>query len=646
MANSIDFSDATLLSYNVDNYFLGDGIARYGSTRRLGVEVMTHNVSGVGFNNDGVSQSWTGFSGAMANADNFGQVTVNGYDLGSGIVGSVGMTTSNPIRVGLHRVSIECPYTNENDMHNLSTSYYTGISGAINGCQKRELLRDFSENFSFEENEEGEYTHVHSISIRFEEGALSSPDDEIKEAKGLASRLFSNKTNLPTSFLSCFQGFYDSKTEDRHYYTEVYDLFTKSCSFTKSLKIEDEETDYTKKITHSLTLNANGIVSVTENCEIKGKNVNDATAYTNAVAGMATEITASATRCTNFFDFYDTNYLGPKYNGAGDNTSFASESPDVGAPWTDFKLNAQPLSLQKQFFKKKKKVSYSITYNNDPNVEDNFIHNFSMNYSEDKKGSLTITQNGRMLPYSPISKTKDFNDQASVKNHYTTIKGSFFTNAKNYYDNLKDSDAPTATNNSATNELIDVSSSVSFPRVGRELSYTKQYSDALALRGGYTTSTPDSTTGVTESAASRNIKRMEVTVSDTAPALIRSTYMIPNKSDAFQLIHEPREAKGKQTNMGKRSVDVRAQISREAGKNVFTDIPSLTVQLNYLKKLALIKAADVAIDFKLTKFDWFVNSCTYSFASDRELSFRLNATYATKSNKEYSNTSPTIIDTP
>ena len=56
--------------------------------------------------------------------------------------------------------------------------------------------------------------------------------------------------------------------------------------------------------------------------------------------------------------------------------------------------------------------------------------------------------------------------------------------------------------------------------------------------------------------------------------------------------------------------------------------------------------ADVAIDFKLTKFDWFVNSCTYSFASDRELSFRLNATYATKSNKEYSNTSPTIIDTP
>ena len=139
---------------------------------------------------------------------------------------------------------------------------------------------------------------------------------------------------------------------------------------------------------------------------------------------------------------------------------------------------------------------------------------------------------------------------------------------------------------------------------------------------------------------------MEVTVSDTAPALIRSTYMIPNKSDAFQLIHEPREAKGKQTNMGKRSVDVRAQISREAGKNVFTDIPSLTVQLNYLKKLALIKAADVAIDFKLTKFDWFVNSCTYSFASDRELSFRLNATYATKSNKEYSNTSPTIIDTP
>ena len=77
--------------------------------------------------------------------------------------------------------------------------------------------------------------------------------------------------------------------------------------------------------------------------------------------------------------------------------------------------------------------------------------------------------------------------------------------------------------------------------------------------------------------------------------------MIPNKEDKYQLIHEPLEGKGKQTNMGKRTVSIKALVAREAGKNVFIDFPTLTTQLDYLKNLAIIKAAEVAIDFKLSQ---------------------------------------------
>ena len=41
----IIFTDATVLSYDVENYFLGDGVARYGSTKRLSIEVMSYNIN-------------------------------------------------------------------------------------------------------------------------------------------------------------------------------------------------------------------------------------------------------------------------------------------------------------------------------------------------------------------------------------------------------------------------------------------------------------------------------------------------------------------------------------------------------------------------------------------------------------------------
>jgi len=636
MANKIDFSDATLLGYNQDNYFLGDGIARYGSTRRLSIQVMTHNVSGVGFNNDGVSQSWSGFSGAMASGDNFGEVIVNGYELGSGIVESIAIETDNPVRVGYHRVNIECPYKNADDMHNLSNiGPYIGLRSAVGNNVDRELIRDFSENFSFEEDEDGDYTHQHSVSVRFEEGKGGAAG-EIAKAKALATTLFAAGSAPTFGYLPGIAGFYNTKASDRHYYTESYDLFTKSCSFTKRLKIDgDDAGDYKKKITHSVTLNTNGIVSVTENCEITGKDT-----YAQATAGMTTEIAAASARCVAVFNSYKDNYLGRYYSGS--QTAAAHADQDARA------LNTKAISLQKQFFKKKKKVSYSITYNNDPNILSHFIHNYSMSYSEQKNGAITITENGRILPYDTGSKDADFN-KTEIRDRYKDTKSSFQARAETYYENLTDEDA-----NAPNKALLkSISSTISFPREGREISYTKQHSDDLSFRGGYTsagfnaiTGYPDSTVTESYSASDKKINKLLVNVSDKAPALIRNTYMIPNKEDKYQLIHEPLEGKGKQTNMGKRTVSIKALVAREEGKNVFIDFPTLTTQLDYLKNLAIIKAAEVAIDFRLTKFDWFIESCTYSFNNNRDLDFNLNAVYLTKSTKDYDNVAPTIIDTP
>jgi len=97
--------------------------------------------------------------------------------------------------------------------------------------------------------------------------------------------------------------------------------------------------------------------------------------------------------------------------------------------------------------------------------------------------------------------------------------------------------------------------------------------------------------------------------------------------------------------MGSRTVEIRSQKARVQGQNVYSTFPSLSTELNYLKQLALIKGAEVISDFKLGKTDLFVSDCSYSFDNSRQLNFRLNVHYVTKSNVEYSNINPKAINT-
>jgi hypothetical protein len=205
---------------------------------------------------------------------------------------------------------------------------------------------------------------------------------------------------------------------------------------------------------------------------------------------------------------------------------------------------------------------------------------------------------------------------------------------------LRDSDGP----EQADLKPTAISTTFTGGKAGMEISYSKGFSDDLPLRYSYGVSSSGSSTPSPVTMPS-TIKRVNVSISDTAPQLIRSTYSIPNKSDGYQLLHEPIDGLGKQTNMGSRTVEIRAQKARINNQNVYINFPSLTSELNYLKQLALIKAAEVVYDLKLGSTDLFLSDCSYSFNNNRELTFRLNTRYATKSDLEYTNINPTAINT-
>ena len=672
----IIFTDATVLSYDVENYFLGDGVARYGSTKRLSIEVMSYNINLGGsttaglnpdFNNDGISETWDNLTTYLNNANNFENIKIKvggtDWDLGKGIIDSISTTEQNPIRVGYHRFSIEIPYSTA--LSDFNSDNYKGVKEAFD-LGHQELIRDLSESFNFSEDEDGTYTHEHSISIRFEEGkTLPDNKTEIDLAKNFAGKLFlaSDTTTPPFGFV-VRPGIYDDADirGKRHYYTETYDAFTKTCSFVKRLTIEDEDVgDYTKKITHTTNLEANGIISVTENCEIKGKDD-----YAQALAGMDSELhptngssannnTGTArTRCIAVFTSNE-NFLGKggKYNGSDGRTGNADMSnadPDpLKTGTTGLSRLNQAIAISKQYNKKKKTVNYTITFNNDPTITDNYIHEFSQNYTENQNGALTVTQNGRIRPYGQ----KETNALASIKAFFKvqqdgsgSVSGvdnlSFLDRAEQYYDDLADE----ATGATVETHLKPTATSVTFGggKAGMEISYSKSFSDDLPLRYSYGVSSAGSSTA-SQVAMPATLKRLNISIADTVPQLIRSTYAIPNKSDGYQLLHEPDDSLGKQTNMGVRTVEIKAQKARVSSQNVYSNFPSLTSDLTYLRQLALIKAAEVVPDLKLPSTDLFLESCSYSFNNNREITFRISTKYATKSNLAYNNIHPTAINT-
>lgn len=679
----IIFTDVTLLSYDVENYFLGDGTARYGSTKRLSIEAMAYNINEPTFHNQGVSETWDDLKSYLDAASNFKNIKLRvgsdastDWNLGQGIIESAATTEQNPIRVGYHRFNIEIPYSSTEITDNLPNSgSYKGIrqaftTGSVSG--HAELVRDFSESFNISEDEDGAYTQEHTVSVRFEEGkTLPAGTDEITLAKEFAEILFGSglsegKPDVapPFGFVVRPGSFDDAGIKDKkHYYTETYDNFTKSCSFVKRITIEDKDVgDYTKKIKHTTNLGADGIISVTEYCEIKGKDN-----YAQALAGMDSELhptngssannnTGTArTRCIAVFTSNE-KFLGKsgKYNGSdltveNSNTPTASGDPSsLKTGSTGLSRLNQAISISKQYNKKKKTVNYTITFNNDPAITDSYIHEFSQNYTENQNGSLNITQNGRIRAYGQ----RENNSLTSIKTFFkreqdgTNGQISFRDRAEQYYNDLADEDtgAPTGT------ELRPTATNLTFGggRSGMQITYSKSFSDDLSLRYSHSLAEKELSGGQVQTTSTNmpsTIKKLNISISDTTPQLIRSTYVIPNKADGYQLLHEPDDSLGKQTNMGTRTVEIRAQKARISSQNVYKNFPSLTADLNYLKKLALIKVAEVVPDLKLGKVDLFLEDCSYSFNNERQLNFRVSAKYTSKSNLEYTNIHPTAINT-
>lgn len=406
------FSDATLLTYEIANNFLGEGLFSLNSKKNISIRGILDNRY-TNLDSDGVKESIDKIK--IITDSTFGvydDIIINGINLGKGTIINVSFPRNNPIRIGEYVYTIEI--TNDADFSYAPTglvygSYITGISGVIS---------NFDENFRFQYENDGRYNYNHEINIRY----FDDNSDVITKSKNLAENLFNDNVSL--GLIGSYSGIYKDLRNKKNYFTESYNLIDKSCSFSKNIIIDTKNNDnYTNRVSHNITFDTNGKITVQENGLITAL---DNTLNFTAENYFNNAITNSYTRCQNLLTTYSQKY-------------------DLK---TSDNLYAQPFDIGKTINILDNSLSYRISYVNDPVFEGNLINKYSINISQDNRGFQVYTENGEIIKVGQLGTMSNLNDiknkyqeaQSRASSAYPTFKyinnSLNFNLVDNYYDNI------------------------------------------------------------------------------------------------------------------------------------------------------------------------------------------------------------------
>jgi len=398
------FIDATLLSYDIANNFLGEGLFSLNSKKNISIKgILDNRSSNIG---EGVKDSIEDIKNISTGIfDIYDDIFVNGYNLGIGKITSVSFPKNNPIRIGEYQYDIEI--TNSSNFSNINTGQIYGVY--LQNLTGRILNLNEGFNFNYEAN--GKYRYVHNIEVQYQDDKT----DIIQKAKDLAFNLFNE--NLSLGLLNPFSGIYKDFRNKKNYYNEVYNMVDGTCSFTKEVEFNLNKTEnYTLNMDHSLSYDQNGKLRVEENGTILA--LDNTLAFT-AENYLNEVISNSYSRCQNLVSKYIQNYG-------------LFKSPQDSPMRVYDNLNATPYSFGKTINPFSNSLQYKIGYVNDLSFEGNIINNYTATFSKDERGVSNYVENGQLLKIGQIGTINNLND---FKTKYLAAK----VRATGAYPNLLNS---------------------------------------------------------------------------------------------------------------------------------------------------------------------------------------------------------------
>lgn len=491
------FTDATLLGYQVNKNYLGEGLFSINTTKNISIEGVFLNPK----TTEGVKESFTKISGLLTGIVNaYDSVIINNYNLGSGKIINISFPEENPIRLGRYRYDIEIVDSgNFNSMPSdsiygsfLSSGYQ--IINPIDNIVIDLKMINLEENLNFENQENGDYSYNHDLNIQY----YDDKSDIITKAKNFANGVFND--SLEVGFIGQFSGFYNTLKNKKNYFSESYDLINKRCNFSKRILINSNyNTNYTTNLSHTLSFDANGKVTVTENGSIKA--LDNTLAYT-ADNYFNAELANSYSRCQNIFNVYTEKYnLGQKDS-----------------------LFNQPFNLGKTSDIFTNSLEYNVSYVNDPSFEGNIINTYNITINQDSQGIINYSEQGNLTQIGQIGSVTGLN---LIKPKYLTAKSRNSTD----YPNLKLKNSSLSLSNLTGAGINTYNNNFSY-------SIEKTSDNSIIENNLY-------------------YKSLSFEISDAAPYDLYKEYIIANKNPKNVLF-----LPGNQVEIGNRSVTIKGVLVR------------------------------------------------------------------------------------
>ena len=295
-------------------------------------------------------------------------------------------------------------------------------------------LKEFSESFSFNLQEDGNFLASHRISFGYDNIDKVSDTSVVTDARNIANTFFAQGLDS----LSGIRSFYSStnfQLSNTDYGSSLIDQTIDLINFNFS---------YSKQY----TVFSDNASTTTE------------TLLTDTIAKLNSNISSAYTRCNSSFNRYFSN----------DYSRFKKVLPKYNSSDT---LKSNPISITKDLTETQPEIGYEIRFTTNAAYADaTTIHTYSITLNKDAQGIYTSTINGSIKLYT--NKNKSFSSNlTAIKNIISASSGADdLTKINPYY---------LAMAGSGTFAGIRTNTSINHLKFGVETNYTKTYSNSPTL---------------------------------------------------------------------------------------------------------------------------------------------------------------------
>ena len=475
------------------------------------------------------------------------------------------------------------------------------------GVEYSKYFESFDESFSFSLSNDYAHSFTQTLNFNLRKNTPTDVDFSVI-AKEIAMKAFdvSGSAVAKVGYIDDRYAEFIRTVQGNGVFSESYDTINNTFSLSRSIasrsgayKSTQKNEKWSAGLSHSLQVDEQGSVSITETGNIQGR------------TSIALESEALTKKNE---DKYENAYQGLKSlkSGAYDRcqailADLVKSSPDwvPGAQeWNSHSdLKTKFVSFGRTINRIAGQVNYTITFTTNPRMHNDAIFEYTLDSNREANNVTSVTESGQITQYD---ESKNFLFNAKTLYDKFTSSSDVIARLKPLFDSVKVSSSA----GDLTYPKNLTSSSLSFPAYGIAVSYSFTYSDDPTLRN------------------ETYIRKVEKSSTYEMPVALRSNVIAPNVKET--------NYDANQSSIGTKSVAFDCVLKRNPNSNKIN-----SAHTNYLKTASDSIFSSLQLDVQKNAFikspqvgkndlNWYLENISYNFSSEYDFTYNSEMKFVDK----------------